>query len=292
MAALIVLSSTEAPVRGEQNELAGVLAKAAARAAELSVPERMLVCEERYKQSFDRVRSIVGFDYGGPVGSRSEVAAVGMDKREWVAEMALFSAPGNGADGLPWREFRDIVSIDGKPRRDGQPRLARLAAQSPDVAAITALEISQEATAYLFGRLLRAVDTPRAAQIFLHEANQPRFEFKKGGQKSIDGVKAMEVKFKERSTPTIIRASGGTDSLSTGSFWIDPATGDVLMSLLKSPDTKEIFDELTVTYARVPELGLCLPATLTERIIDEAAAQRVLATATFTNWRAVPRKKG
>jgi hypothetical protein len=56
-------------------------------------------------------------------------------------------------------------------------------------------------------------------------------------------------------------------------------------------DTKEFYDELTVTYARVPGLGLCLPATLTGRVIDEPAGQRVQATATFTSWRAVPRKK-
>jgi hypothetical protein len=291
VAAFILLASARWPIRGQQPDLADLLAKAAARAAELSAPDRMLVCEERYKQALDRVRAIVGFDVGGPVGSRSEVAAVGVDKREWVAEMALFATPGNAAEGLPWREFRDIVSVDGKPRRDGQPRLARLASQTPDVAGITALEISQEATTHMFGRLLRAVDIPRAAQLFLHGSNQPRFEFKKGGQKTIDGVKATEVRFKETSSPTIIRASGGTDSVSSGAFWIDPATGDVLMSVLKSPDSKEIYDELTVRYARVPELGLCLPATLTERVMDEPAGQRVQATATFGNWRAVPRKQ-
>jgi hypothetical protein len=291
VAALILLASAPAPINGQQPDLAGVLAKAAARAAELAAPDRMLLCEERYKQLLDRVRSLVGFDVGGPVGSRSEVAAVGVDKREWVAEVALFATPGNAAAGLPWREFRDIYEVDGKPRREGVPRLSRLASQPVDVAGITAFEWSQEATVYMFGRLLRAVDIPRAAQLFLHESNQPRFEFKKGGQKTIDGVKAMEIKFKETSSPTIIRASGGTDSVSSGSLWIDPATGDVLMSVLKSPDTKEIYDELTVTYARVPALGLRLPATLTERIIDEPAGQRVQATAAFTNWRAVPRKK-
>jgi hypothetical protein len=288
-AAFILPAFTHTPADIDQNELAGLLAKAASRAAELAAPDRMLVCEERYKQNLDRVRSLVGFDVGGPVGSRSEVAAVGVDKREWVAEVALFATPGNAAAGLPWREFRDIVSIDGAPRREGEPRLARLAAKSPDVAGITALEISQEATPYMFGRLQRSLDIPRAAQIFLYEGNQPRFEFKKGGQKTIAGVKAVEVRFKETSTPTIIRASGDKDSVNTGSFWLDPATGDVLMSVLKSADTKDIYDELTVTYARVEALGLWLPATLTERVTDEPAAQRVQATATFTNWRAVPR---
>jgi hypothetical protein len=175
------------------------------------------------------------------------VSAVGVDKREWVAELALFATAGGATAGLPWREFRDVYVVDGKPQREGVPRLARLASQPPDVAAITALEWSREAGVYMFGRLLRAVDIPRAAQLFLHAANQPRFEFKRGGEKTIGGVRGIEVRFKEVRSPTILRASGGTDTASTGSFWIDPVTGDVLMSVLKSADTKEIYDELTVT---------------------------------------------
>jgi hypothetical protein len=292
VAALFFLGSAGPAAPGQQPDLAAVLEKAAARAAELAAPDRMLICEERYKQLLDRVRSLVGYDMSGPVGARSEVSAVGVDKREWVAELALLATPGNDEAGFPWREFRDIYLVDGKPRREGVPRFARLAAQPPDVAGITALEWSQEASAYMFGRLLRAVDIPRAAQVVLHASNQRRFAFRKGGQKTIGGVKALEVKFRETASPTILRASGGADAASTGSFWIDPATGDVLLSVLKSADTKEIYDELTVSYARVPELGVCLPATLTERVIDDPAAQRVQATATFTGWKAVPRKKG
>jgi hypothetical protein len=36
---------------------------------------------------------------------------------------------------------------------------------------------------------------------------------------------------------------------------------------------------------------LSLPAALTERVVDDPAAQRVQATATFTNWRAVPARR-
>ena len=291
-AVLVILASSRHPSVAQQPDLAAVLAQAAERAAELSAPNRLLVCEEHYKQLLDRVRAIVGFDVGGPVGSRSEVAPVGVDKREWIAELALFPTPGNAAEGLPWREFRDIVSIDGVPHDDGAAQLSRLASVPADVAGVTALDISLGASAHMFGRLLRALDIPRAAQIFLHPSNQPRFEFKKGGQKTIAGVKTMEVKFRETSRPTIIRASGNGDAPSSGSFWIDPATGDVLMSVLKSADSREISDELTVTYERVPELGLCLPATLTERIVDDPAGQRVQTSATFTKWRAVPRKQG
>lgn len=288
--ACVCLATVRAPLVAQQPTLADVLAKTADRAAALSETTRLLVCEERYKQKLERVRAIVGFEGSVSVGSRSEVEAVGMDSREWVAELALFATPGNEAAGFPWREFRDIVSVNGKPLRDGNSRLAGLAALSADVAGVTAVEITRDAATFMFGRLVRAVDIPRTALLFLHRANQPRFEFKKGGQRTIDGTNTWEIKFKEKSTPTIIRASGDKNAPSTGSFWIDPATGDVLMSVLKSPDSSAVYDELTVTCNQDPETGLRLPATLTERIMDDEAGQRVQATATFTKWRSVPRK--
>lgn len=293
VASLAVVATVRAPLIAQQPALADVLAKAAERVVAFSDPTRVLTCEERYKQILERVRELVGFDAGAgsPSGSRSEVSAVGMNTRVWIAELVIVATPGNQADGLPWREFRDVVSVDGKMVRDGQSRLANLASLPADVGGFKALEASQEASNFMFGRLQRAADIPRAALLFLHPANQSRFEFKKGGQRTIDGVKTWEVKFKEKSAPTIIRASGDKDAPSIGSFWIDPTTGDVLESYLKSADFKEVYDELTVTYAKDPETGLRLPATLVERVIDEIAALRVQATATFTKWHAVARKK-
>ena len=292
--AFVLLAMVRVPLLAQQPALADVLAKAGERAAALSDTTRVLTCEERYKQILERVRELIGFDSGAgnPSGSHSEVSAVGMDSRVWVAELVILATPGNQDVGLPFREFRDVVSIDGKPVRDGQSRLANLAAFSPEVAGFKALEASQDASGFLFGRFTRAVDIPRAALLFLHPANQSRFELKKGGQRTIDGVKTWEIKFKEKVTPTIIRGSGDKDAPSVGSFWVDPETGDVLESYLKSADMKEVYDELTVTYRKDPESGLRLPATLVERIMDELAGQRVQGTATFTKWRSVPRKKG
>ena len=144
---------------------------------------------------------------------------------------------------------------------------------------------------YLFARMVRVIELPRTATIFLHPANQPRFEFKKGGQRTIDGVKTVEVKFQERTRPTIIRGGGDRDAPSQGSFWIDPATGHALMSVLKNGDSSTLHDELTMTYREAPGLGLFLPAQLVEKVTDDDAGLKVDAKAAFTKWRAISRAR-
>jgi len=271
--------------------MADVLARAAARAAGLADSTRVVTCEERYVQKRSKLRAIVGYEGSGPVGSRSDVTPASLDSREWIAELALLGTPSNEPFGFPWMEFRDVVSVNSKPVGGGVSRLKVLQTDPSDAAGLKAVEYSGEAGRHVFGRLVRAVDLPRAAFVILHASNQPRFEFKKGGEKVIGGVRAWEIKFKEKTKPTMIRASGGKDSISSGSFWVDPETGNVVMSLLKSPDSSDFYDEQTVTYREAPGTGLWLPAELRERVVDDEAGFRVEATATYTNWKVVPRGK-
>jgi hypothetical protein len=288
-----LLSAVGAPVRAQQPALADLLAKAGERVAAMADPGRVLICDERYEQIPEKLRSMVGYEgYGqAPTGAKSDVGSEGTDKRVWTAEMAIFATPANAAGGTPWMEFRDVLSVNGKPVRDGASRLATLSSDPIPVAANKALAYSREAVPLVFARMLRVIELPRAAVIFLHPANQARFEFKKGGQKTIDGVKATEVKFEEKVKPTLIRGGKDTDAPTKGSFWIDPATGHVLMSLYKNGDSSTLYDELTMTYREAPGLGLYLPAEMVERTTDDDAGQKVQAKASFTKWRAVPRTR-
>jgi hypothetical protein len=252
---------------------------------------RIIACEERYKQNLLRRRSVLAEAELHPLRS-SQHEMVGVDNREWIAELVLAATPANAPLGFPWMEFRDIVSVRGKPLRDGTSRLGMLVTRPLEAAGPEALAITRDAAGFILGRFVRAIDLPRLALVFLHAANQPRFEFSKGGNRAIEGVKTWEVKYREKVTPSIIRGGGGTEAPSSGSFWIDPATGRVLMSVLKSADSSTIYDELTVTYHDDSATGLCLPAELKESIVDDDAGQRVDATATFTGWRIVSRTAG
>ena len=46
--------------------------------------------------------------------------------RRWVAEKVVLATPADEKAGFPWLEFRDIVSLDKKPARDGVSRLPKL----------------------------------------------------------------------------------------------------------------------------------------------------------------------
>ena len=84
-------------------------------------------------------------------------------------------------------------------------------------------------------------------------ANQPRFRFRRTAERqpttvaepaAPDGafrvsVEMWAIQYEERQKPTIIRTTTRKDLPSRGRFWIDPATGHVLMSELVAEDRAE-----------------------------------------------------
>jgi len=288
LCALALLPAARISVSAQQPTLPDVLHKAAEAVAPLADPSRMYACDELYKQSFTRLKE-TGQNLTG-MATRSGVEGDTTNIREWIAELAVVDTPDNEALGQPWIEFRDVTKLDGKPLRDGKSRLGTLATQPIGVAGPDALDITQDTARLRFGRFLRAVLLPRLPQVFLYATNQARFEFKKAGERTIDGTKTWEVKFQEKTKPTIYRASGDKDAPTSGSFWIDPATGRVLVCTYKNGEPNSVFSEITITYELDQATGLSLPAKLTEKTVDDDDQSRVEATGTFTKWRVVPRK--
>jgi hypothetical protein len=281
LAVFLLLASARGGVFAQQPTLEDVLAKAAQYVAAFTDPSRALVCEEAYEHTYYRRMMNTG---GG-----SE--RVPQNTRRWVAEKVVLATPVDEKAGFPWIEFRDIVSLDRKPARDGVSRLPALLIEPkvPDVAA--AMTITRESTNTQAGRLERMVLLPRLTSVFLHAANQPRFTFTKGGSRTIQGVKTMEVKFQEKGAPTIVKTGSGQDAPSSGSLWIDPATGAVLGSFLKNGDSSALYDELTTSYALDQATSLWLPVSLVEKMYDSQDEKEIDGKGTFKNWRFAPRGK-
>jgi hypothetical protein len=281
LAAFLLLASARGAVFAQQPTLEDLLAKAAQYVTAFTDPSRALVCEEAYEHTYyRRMQNTAG-------GSER----VPQTTRRWVAEKVVLATPGEEKDGFPWTEFRDIVSLDRKPARDGVSRLPKLLIEPkiPDVTAATA--ITRESTNTQTGRLDRMVLLPRLPAVFLHAANQPRFTFTKGGGRTIQGVKTTEVKFQEKGAPTIVKTSVDQDATSSGSFWIDLATGAVLGSFLRNGDSSALYDELTTTYALDPATGLWLPVSLMEKMYDAQDEKEIDGKGTFKGWRFAPRGK-
>ena len=279
LAGFLLGATAHSTAFAQQPTLEDLLAKAAQYAAAFADPSRALVCEESYEYTFFR-RML-------NAGGRSERLPQG--GRKWVAEKVVLATPDDEKAGLPWTEFRDIVALDGKPVRDGASRLQKLLIEPKVAEATEAMKVTRESTGFQSGRLDRMVLLPRLPAVFLHAANQPRFAFTKGGGRTIKGVKTVEVKFQEKGSPTILRTSGGQDAPSTGSFWIDPATGAVLGSFLKNGDSSALYDELTTTYGLDKTTSLWLPVSLVERMYDSQDEKEIDGKGTFKGWRFAPR---
>ncbi len=277
-AALAVLSSPVTTVTAQEPTLADVLALSAKYVSAYADPTRLIVGEERYKHDFLKfIMNISGSGEYLPQGGH-----------QWTGELVIAASPGDEKNGLPWLEFRDILTLDGRPARDGVSRLGILATKPMAVAGPEAMKYTRDSSDSQQGRFSRAVLLPRLGFVFLHAANQPRFAFRKAGERKIDGVKTWEVKYQENGAPTILFTTESTNAPSSGSFWIDPATGQVLQSSLKSADSSALYDEMTVTYALDKTTGLRLPATMQHQTFDNEESRRVQGKATYSKWRFVP----
>jgi hypothetical protein len=279
LAVFLLLASARGAVFARQPTLEDVLAKAAQYVTAFGDPSRALVCEESYEHTY----------YRRMMNTAGGSERVPQNTRRWVAEKMVLATPADEKAGFPWTEFRDIVTLDRKPVRDGVSRLPKLLIEPkvPDVS--TAMAMTRESTNSQTGRLDRMVLLPRLAAVFLHASNQPRFAFSKGGGRTIQGVKTMEVKFQEKGAPTIIKTSLGQDAPSSGSLWIDPATGAVLSSFYKNGDSSALYDELTITCALDQATSLWLPVSLVERMYDAQDEKEIDGKGTFKGWRFTPR---
>ena len=275
----VLTASPSGRVSTQQPAMADVLARAAQSVTAFADPSRLSVCEESYKHTFLRLM----------VNAAGQIERLPQGGHEWTAELAITATPQDERAGFPWMEFRDIVMFDRKPARDGVSRLGMLATQPWNTAGPEAMKITRDTAGTQFGRLDRAVLLPRLACLFLHAANQPRFVFRKAGERKIEGINTWEIKYQEKATPTIVLSTAGKDAPSTGSLWVDPATGQVLQSVLKNGDSSALYDEMTVKYALDQTIGLWLPASLADKTIDVEEEREVEGKGTFKKWRIVPR---
>jgi VWFA-related protein len=201
--------------------------------------------------------------------------------RDLVAELALVKT----GDTIGWVGFRDVVAVDGKPIRDRQDRLIALfRAGTPDLG--EARRIADESARFNIGPTRRNFNDPTAALFFLLPSNQARFVFDRKGTTTIDGVAVMEIDFKERSTPTLIRTPDGRDVASQGTIWIAPADGAVVRTRLIVSGFAGVGSTARVeaTFGRDKRLGLWLPVKMTERH-EGRSRGTVTASATYGDFK-------
>jgi hypothetical protein len=259
-------------------DLKTVLARAAAYVEEFREKLSGIVAEETYMQ-----QEIPG------------------ERREMRSDLLLLRS-----ETFPrWRQFRDTFEVDGQPVRDRAERLTHLFLE-PATAVERAKRIAVESSRYNVGVLQRTINVPLMPLVFLEPGVQPRLRFSRAGDDERPAVPENQaghfrvstevwvIRFEERERPTIVRDPINLrDVPSQGRFWIEPFSGRVLMSEMRS-NHPTVRADITVNYQSEPLLGLLVPVAMHERYENGRSARlmppsqywwRIEATATYSKFR-------
>ena len=181
-----------------------------------------------------------------------------------------------------WIPFRDVYEVDGMAIRDRNDRLLDLFVKAPPDAYRQALRIRNESSRYNIGSGMRDINVPTFAFQVLTAECRSRFSFKPRGREHVDAIDAVVVEFVETASPTIVVGARGEDVPSRGRFWIDPADGRILRSLLETRPPGNV-NTLEVRFRYEPKLGLLVPAEMVER--RRGSGETLEGRAAYSNFR-------
>jgi hypothetical protein len=188
-----------------------------------------------------------------------------------------------------WMEFRDVYEVDGVPVRDRDERLFRLFVNPVESVHRQVAAILSESARFNIGPILRTVNAPTLPLLFLEPKNQARFKFKRakddrphpmtGEAPAPPGHFRLEtevwaIEYQERTSNTMIRTTALRDLPARGRFWIEPATGRVLMSELILQN-RFVRGTIDVNYQSEPIVGLFVPIEMRERY-EQASDRSVI----------------
>jgi hypothetical protein len=263
------------PVRAQNRALAQILEKAGAYVGSFERQLTGIVAEETYVQQQN----------------------VNMP-RKLKSDLLLVPVPGESR----YVEFRDVFEVDGRAVRDREDRLTRLFLDPSESASAQLRAIAQESARYNIGTVQRTVNTPTLALVFLRAENQyavtfalttratpglQRLDLATSAQEKDFGVLpagTVVVTFKEAGRNTLIRGAKNRDVPASGRFWLDPATGGVVMSELIADDGA-ITGMIDVRYRPEASVGgEWLPSEMRERYNAFGKAP-ILGRATYDHFR-------
>ena len=186
-----------APISAQEPSATDLMARVGAYAAAYGEKSSVVVAQESYTQQVT-----------------VEGAADVVRPIKLVAEFAIVKLQGGG-----WTGFRDVVEYNGEKVQDRNDRLmSLLTGQSASISEAT--RIANESARFNVGPISRNFNTPTAALFFFLPENLERFTFTRKGSKTIDGVKTVEIAYKETKTPTLVTTRAGRNVPLEGTLWV------------------------------------------------------------------------
>lgn len=184
-----------------------------------------------------------------------------------------------------WLSFRDIFEVDGNVVAGERGRLETWLRGSRTSFASRARALALDQARYNVGSLVRTINVPLLPLEFLANANQRRMRFRLRGVETVLGTQAAVVAYEERRRPTLIRTPDGDDVPAEGRFWIDPASGRVLKTELRTGhrDRRQVRTTITVSYERNERLNMLVPVSMEETYFT--GSETITGSARYSNYR-------
>jgi hypothetical protein len=275
MMAACVVVAVASRAEAQQPTLATVLERAGTYVTELERRLSGIVAEERYRQEWTMLPR------GWPLVSEQRY-------RDLVSDLLLVKL----ASEDRWVQFRDVYEVDGAPVRDRSDRLVKLFLERPESAGAQLTTILAESARYNIGNIIRTVNTPTVALAFLEPANQRRFRFFRANDRPPAAVRdrvrlppdAWAVRYEETGADTFIKTTSEKRLPSHGRFWIEPATGQVLVTELIAED-RAVRATIDVVYRDDPAMDLALPVEMRERYEGRTNRSLIEGVATYGGFR-------
>ena len=282
-AAVMMLAQQPATMVAQQPTLKSVLLRAAVYVNDFHRQLASIVAEERYIQ--DAVTP--------PKKTAKEPGDWSIEHRELVSDLLLVKP----SPDREWLQFRDVFQVDGNPVRDRTERLTELFLRPSSSTSAQIEKILNESARFNVGNVQRNINAPVMPLLFLEADNQWRFKFKRtrerepvvapteGPSGAVFRVNSevWVIEYQEQDRPTFIHSTNFEPMPARGRFWIEPATGRVLMSemILRNREVRATID---VSYQSEPLLGFLVPVAMRERY-DGREKEHIDGVATYGRFR-------
>src|SRR5262249_2906780 len=156
--------------------------------------------------------------------------------------------------------------------RDRSERLMKLFVEPTSSTAQQAEQIVAESSRYNIGNILRTINVPVFALLVLEPSRQPNFRFTHLRSASPPAVlrdavlppDTWTIRYEEVGLTTLITTTNDRALQCHGRFWIDPASGRVLVSELQATDVA-LGATITVQYQPNVLSDVLVPVAMRER---------------------------
>lgn len=160
--------------------------------------------------------------------------------------------------------LRDPYLLDNVVLRERKPRIVDTLREPTVAGWDRAQKYAAESHFRFVSDVVLALNDPVLALRFISRKLQPKLTYKFEGLKKLDGQQVASIGFKEvggRDAVFLLGTRG--NAAASGRFFVDPATGAIRKTELWANSATEAV-VTTVTYAPAADLGLWLPAKMTQ----------------------------